>query len=240
MKGLILDRNKYIVERSKYNSFIRLVSIFMVLVFSISVVVLLSIVNTNRKTSANGTTKNEPFQYVVSDEDENLKSNERKDLDDGSSFAINKKREGDDVQIVKKDISESYFVTKVVDGDTIYVSGIKTRIRLIGIDTPEIHNGPVQCYGPEASDYLTGLILGKYVGLESDAASGDVDIYGRPLRYVYYNGENVNQKILLEGYGKEASYGSEYKYRSQFIKSEQDAIASNKGLWSPSTCNGEE
>ena len=39
-------------------------------------------------------------------------------------------------------------------------------------------------------------------------------------------------------WGKEASYGSEYKYRSQFVRSEQNAIANDKGLWSLATCNG--
>ena len=46
-------------------------------------------------------------------------------------------------------------VVEVVDGDTIVVSigGPTERVRLIGIDAPEIkHPGkPTQCYGPEAA-----------------------------------------------------------------------------------------
>lgn len=138
-------------------------------------------------------------------------------------------------------VPENYYVTKIVDGDTIYVSGIDTRIRLIGINTPETvkSSTPVQCYGPESSSFLSNLILGKYVGLESDYSAGDRDQYGRPLRYVYFNGENVNYKIIYEGYGYEASYGSDYKYSDDFIKAENDASANGRGLWSPTTCNGQ-
>lgn len=241
MKGLILDRKKYIIERSDHDSIVRWISVFVVATFIVGIVALLNIVSSNNNTAkVDDTTNNDSSrQYVeYESEKESEKHDNKLDLSK-QELRINKKEQEADDLIIKNNIPENYYVTKIVDGDTIYVSGIKTRIRLIGINTPEIHNGPVQCYGPEASDYLAGLILGKYVGLEDDAASGDVDIYGRPLRYIYYNGENVNQKILLEGYGKEASYGSEYKYRDKFVESEKSAIANNKGLWSPATCNGQ-
>ena len=239
MKGLILNRNKYIIERSRYYSNIKRISIFVGIVFMVVAIASLSAGNISNTTSMGGSITN-PVQYNGNAENKSLENGTELDL--GEQKQINDERKTNEISIIKKDIPENYYVTKVVDGDTIYVSGIDTRIRLIGIDTPETVSSsePVQCYGPEASDYLKNLILGKYVGLESDAASGDTDKYGRPLRYVYYNGENVNQKILLEGYGKEASYGSDYKYHLQFIESEQNAIANNKGLWSPSTCNGRE
>lgn len=239
MKGLILDRKKYIIDRSGCNSVARRIGFSVVTVFLVVMVIIFSAAIANDNvTRANDTANNISDQYVDrEDENGSEEHNNQPDLDMQEPDTDGREQNADEL-IIKKDIPEKYYVIKIVDGDTIYVSGIDTRIRLIGINTPEIHNGSLQCYGPEASDYLEGLILGKYVGLESDAASGDVDKYGRLLRYVYYNGENVNQKILLEGYGKEASYGSEYKYRSQFIKSEQNAIIGNKGLWSPSTCNG--
>src|SRR5439155_14489262 len=42
-------------------------------------------------------------------------------------------------------------VERVVDGDTVRFVGIGP-VRLIGIDTPEVH-GQVECYGPEASAF---------------------------------------------------------------------------------------
>ena len=143
--------------------------------------------------------------------------------------------------LVKSSMPETYLVTRITDGDTIYVEGIATRIRLIGVNTPEVGSNvrSAECFGPEASQYLSSLILGKHVGLESDASVGDIDKYGRPLRYIYLAGENINQKIIAEGYGREASYGSDYKYRASFVKSEKIARETKRGLWSPATCNGQ-
>lgn len=137
-------------------------------------------------------------------------------------------------------IPETHLVTKVVDGDTIKVDGNDVRIRLIGVNTPETVSSskPVECYGPEASSYLSNLILGKYVGLESDSNVGDTDVYNRPLRYVYYQGENLSYKLILNGYGKEASYGNDYKYRSSFVAAESDARNNGRGLWMRNGCNG--
>ena len=213
MRGLILNRNNYLKERGTGKAFgfiIGLASILFILIIASSFF---------------------PKDYTHSEGNDILSNNTDVVVEENENKSVKP-------QIIRNGTTEKYLVTKVVDGDTIYVSGVETRIRLIGIDTPEIHNEPVQCYGPEATNYLTGLILGKYVGLESDAASGDMDRYERPLRYVYYNGENVNQKILLEGYGRESSYGSEYKYKDNFIKSQDYAFKNKLGLWSDNTCSG--
>ena len=243
MKGLILDRKKYIIERSEYYSNTRRMYSFVGAILIIAVITILSLVNIGKTNSkVDNTDKNINDVSVQLIEGEERKNSDiSKVQSESKDEQINSEQKRTGVAIIKKDIPENYYVTKVVDGDTIYVSGIKTRIRLIGINTPETVSSsePIQCYGPEASNYLTNLILGKNVGLESDVNSGDVDKYGRPLRYVYFNGENVNQRILLEGYGKEANYGSEYKYRSQFMEAEKDARIKNKGLWSPRTCDGQ-
>src|SRR3989344_6399298 len=51
---------------------------------------------------------------------------------------------------------ETAGVLKVVDGDTIEVilSGRTERVRLIGIDSPEVLDDrkPIQCFGEEASN----------------------------------------------------------------------------------------
>src|SRR5690606_6453682 len=64
-------------------------------------------------------------------------------------------------------------VTRVVDGDTIdveYVAGAElpaTRVRLIGVDTPEVH-GQTEVYGAEASAFTKEQLTGKTVWLERD------------------------------------------------------------------------
>jgi micrococcal nuclease len=82
---------------------------------------------------------------------------------------------------------------EVVDGDTIAMSD-GSRVRLIGIDTPE--NG--QCGSDEASALMASLITGKDITLVVGARD-DVDKYGRLLRYVEVSGVDVDLTMILSG-----------------------------------------
>ena len=74
-------------------------------------------------------------------------------------------------------------VQRVVDGDTIHVkdeAGKKFKVRLTGIDAPE-QNQP---YGLASTYHLRGLLLNKFVLLESKPKKGkpySVDRYKRVL-----------------------------------------------------------
>ncbi|MBO7720520.1 thermonuclease family protein [Candidatus Saccharibacteria bacterium] len=137
----------------------------------------------------------------------------------------------------------SYYVSRVVDGDTIVVSdgASEQKVRMIGIDTPETKNPkkPVECFGPESSNYLTSLLAGKIVQLESDSTQSNADVYGRLLRYVYYDNQNVNLLMISSGYAFEYLFNNPYKYHDVFVRAENEARNSQKGLWSPSTCGGQ-
>lgn len=133
-------------------------------------------------------------------------------------------------------------VSQVVDGDTIkvIVDGQTKTVRLIGVDTPEVVDPrkPVQCFGQEASDFTKKLLENQSVVLESDPTQGDVDKYGRLLRYVYLPDSTlVNQKIISEGYGHEYTYRIPYKYQLQFKDSQKQAELKSLGLWSSSVCH---
>ncbi|OGY35234.1 MAG: hypothetical protein A3D99_01005 [Candidatus Andersenbacteria bacterium RIFCSPHIGHO2_12_FULL_45_11] len=138
----------------------------------------------------------------------------------------------------------TYKVTKVVDGDTIDVQiGEKVeRIRIIGMDTPETVDPrkPVQCFGKEASNKAKTILAGKKVRLESDSISGERDKYGRLLRYIYLeNGTSFEKLMISEGYAHEYTYNSiPYKYQADFKKAQKDAQTKKRGLWSPTSCNG--
>ncbi|WP_243149726.1 thermonuclease family protein [Thermaerobacter sp. PB12/4term] len=56
-----------------------------------------------------------------------------------------------------------------------------TRVRLIGVDTPETTK-VVEPYGREATAFTRKRLLGKTVYLEKDVS--EKDRYGRALRYV--------------------------------------------------------
>ena len=78
-------------------------------------------------------------------------------------------------------------VVRVVDGDTLIaeLGGTETRVRLIGIDTPESVDPrrPVECFGKRASQRLADLLpVGTPLRLERDAE--ERDRYQRLLAYV--------------------------------------------------------
>jgi len=121
-------------------------------------------------------------------------------------------------------------VIHVVDGDTIDVdiNGTIQRVRLIGIDTPEIH-GDVQCFGPEAAAYTTARLLGQTVGLEKDVS--ETDKYGRLLRYVWLGDELLNETLVREGYASVSTYPPDVKYAERFLAAQQEAQSAGRGLW---------
>ena len=125
-------------------------------------------------------------------------------------------------------------VTKIVDGDTIYTSCDSTRIRFIGIDTPESTN-EIECGGIEAANRTKALLTGKSVYLEADRSQGDTDKYGRPLRYVWLDGKNINYELIIEGFAEEYTYDVPYKYQTEFMNAERLAKQNNLGIWS--NCN---
>jgi micrococcal nuclease len=86
---------------------------------------------------------------------------------------------------------EEGIVTRVVDGDTLEIGN--ESIRLLGINTPE--RGEI--YYKEAKELLSSLVLNKTIRLEKEKE--DKDRYGRKLRYIYLNEENVNLKLVEQG-----------------------------------------
>jgi micrococcal nuclease len=130
---------------------------------------------------------------------------------------------------------ESTVVEKVVDGDTIEVSGNR-KVRYIGIDTPETVDPrrPVGCFGKEASDENKQLVEGKTVILVKDVS--DTDKFNRLLRYVYTKNDDgsllfVNDYLVKNGFAKASTYPPDIKFQEQFLKSEAEARNSFKGLW---------
>jgi micrococcal nuclease len=95
-------------------------------------------------------------------------------------------------------------VLKVIDGDTLdlfidlgFKVGFNTRIRMIGIDTPE-KNFP---YGKVVKDYLINLLEGNKIYLDVTKK----DKYGRYLGLVYLNKSDnlsVNELLINENMAK--------------------------------------
>lgn len=127
-----------------------------------------------------------------------------------------------------------YEVVRVVDGDTVIlnIDGNKTRVRLIGIDTPEsvakdksrnVKEGKV------ASNYTKRLLENKRVRLEYDDEKHDV--YDRQLGYLFLDDEFINEKLLKEGMAKLYTKTTNQKYSERLKKAEQYAKDNKKGFW---------
>jgi endonuclease YncB( thermonuclease family) len=137
-----------------------------------------------------------------------------------------------------------YSVTSVVDGDTVKVNinGTVETLRLIGMDTPETVDPrkPVQCFGKEASNKAKELLVGTKVRLEKDSTQGELDKYGRTLAYIYReDGLFYNKYMIEQGYAHEYTYNTSYKYQAEFKAAQKTAQENQRGLWSPTTCNGD-
>lgn len=132
-----------------------------------------------------------------------------------------------------------YKVVRVVDGDTIVIDldGTPTKVRLIGLDTPETVDPrkPVQAFGKEASAFTKKLLEGKSVSLEYDQQK--TDKYKRTLAYVYLevNGKRVcvNRHIIAEGYGfAYTKYPFDQKRMDDHRAAEREARENKRGMWS--------
>lgn len=156
-----------------------------------------------------------------------------------SSCSGNAQKKGEDkASIEKARLSANGFfsVTKVVDGDTFWAedgSGKSIKVRLTGIDAPELHNtGKKKAgyYGEEAKRYLILLLEGRKVRLEYDV--GLHDRFGRTLAYVFLeDGTFVNAALIRNGYASVLTVPPNVKYADLFVNLQQKARKKRRGLW---------
>ena len=90
------------------------------------------------------------------------------------------------------------------DGDTCYVTykGKNDKVRILGLDTPEISNPKCE------QEYALGIDARNFVNnLISEAVSikfkteYNRDFFGRILSYIIVDGENVSKKMVSNGLG---------------------------------------
>ena len=144
---------------------------------------------------------------------------------------------------VSTDISKlnKYEVISVIDGDTFKINykGKETKVRLIGIDTPESVSSNKEKnnnYGKEASKYTKDRLEGKMISIEFDVQ--ETDKYGRLLAYVYLeDGKMYNKELLEKGYAQVATYPPNVKYVKEFKEIQKQAKENNVGFWAEEAFN---
>lgn len=121
-------------------------------------------------------------------------------------------------------------VTRITDGDTFRAG--EERIRLIGVDTPEVSFG-VECYGREATAALERLIpVGTEVRLVGDVEP--TDRYDRTLAYVYRRADDlhVNLQLAVDGFAQPLTVPPNVAHEDDFARAAATARAAGLGLWS--------
>jgi endonuclease YncB( thermonuclease family) len=134
-------------------------------------------------------------------------------------------------------ITEYGKVSRVVDGDTVDVrlpNGKVRRVRMIGIDTPEVYGG-TECGGRKASASMKGLTpVGTRVKLVSDRTQDRVDAYGRILRYVIKRstGGDMNRAQVARGWARVYVYnGNPFERVASYRGAQSAAKAAPRGIW---------
>ena len=103
-------------------------------------------------------------------------------------------------------------IVNVVDGDTVdaiidlgFYTSAHQRLRLNGIDTPEMHSSDSSTRerAKLAKEYLAYRVLNREVTLESFGQ----EKYGRFLAEIYVNSESINKMLISLGHAKPYSGG---------------------------------
>ncbi|MDF1582408.1 MAG: thermonuclease family protein [Methyloprofundus sp.] len=124
-----------------------------------------------------------------------------------------------------------YVVKKVYDGDTVQLSDGR-KIRLLGINTPEIEhpNQAEQVGGELAKKWLIEALLGKKVRLEF--AQEKRDKYQRYLAHIFTEQDvHINCELVRLGFASVNVFPPSLKYVPELIEAEREAEAGKLGIW---------
>jgi len=109
----------------------------------------------------------------------------------------------------------------ISDGDSIHING--QRIRIVGIDAPELHqycekDGRQFACGQQSTDYLRHLIGNRWVKCRWI----EKDQYNRILGHCFAGEIDLNRTMVLDGWA--VSYSS-------YPLEEQEARKHKRGMW---------
>jgi micrococcal nuclease len=125
-------------------------------------------------------------------------------------------------------------LTSVSDGDTVRLAGIG-RVRLIGIDTPEVH-GRVECFGREAEAFVEDL-LAPGARVRYRPGREERDRYGRLLAYVWLpDGRFLNGLLVSGGYAQPLTIPPNVEFADRFVAAARRARERKRGLWGRPGC----
>jgi len=119
----------------------------------------------------------------------------------------------------------------VVDGDTIRIDGIRTR--LWGFDAPErrqrcVINGVDRAIGQEASEGLEAILAGGELRCEVR----DHDHYGRAVAECWVDGQSIADQMVRHGWAWALPRFS----GDRFLAAQEEAERTHRGIWAGDGC----
>ncbi len=152
-------------------------------------------------------------------------------IDEKTVFAVNEKNRDNYFK------NKRFRVTEVHDGDSVSIRissplglPVRTeRIRLIGIDAPELKQEP---WGRISKRFLKKIISRSdwIVFVEFDIEQRDK--YGRLLAYLWTKkGEMINEMMVLNGYATLYTIPPNVKYVDRLISAQRHAQIKKLGIW---------
>lgn len=135
------------------------------------------------------------------------------------------------VELPEKNYRYKHYVKRVYDGDTIILQN-DVRVRLLGINTPEIESRHRQGEegGITAKEWLEDKLSQGAVFLEYDQQKKDR--YGRSLAHLFLeNDEHINQAIVRSGLASSNIIPPNLRYADELVDAEHEAQQLKIGIW---------
>jgi micrococcal nuclease len=124
-------------------------------------------------------------------------------------------------------------VLRVIDGDTFtaLVGGTAQRVRVIGIDTPEVAHGgaPAACFGDQARRFAQAFLGGRTVVLVPGPEPRDR--YGRLLARVEVGGVDYSRELARRGLARTLAIPPDTSDAPELQRLVAAARRARTGLW---------
>ncbi len=128
---------------------------------------------------------------------------------------------------------ETARVKWVYDGDTLLLSD-KRKIRIIGIDAPEVkhHQQSAQAYGAKAREALRELLKKHHYRVQLSFGEEKKDRYGRLLAHVFLpDGTNLSSWLLKKGFARIMPIPPNVRLANCYKQAQASARQHNLRIW---------